>query len=203
MPKREIRQSDVCVARREETDFPERCGSVQAYTRNAKSLCPRHHSAEPWDWRLTGGGLNCPSLRCRSAHQFRTLAPTVPIFAPTVVPGDLFRRSRVFAVLDGVVTARGLRCLGVCRPQACFSVGLQQLKPTTNLSISRRLGSVLGRDPGRALRRDSYGTSCSRTGSNKQPECYGALHAEVFHREHRTPTRKIRSDPPAAVESTR
>jgi hypothetical protein len=35
----------------------------------------------------------------------------------------------------------------VCRPKTCFSVGLQQLKPTTMLSISRRLGSVVGKRP--------------------------------------------------------
>jgi hypothetical protein len=31
--------------------------------------------------------------------------------------------------------------VGVCRPRACFSVGLQQLKPTTMLSISRSSAS--------------------------------------------------------------
>jgi len=102
------------------------CGSVRAYTRNAKSLCPRHHSAEPWNWRLTGAGLNCPSLRCRSAHQFRTLAPTVPVLPQRLFPVSCSgEAARLRCPRAGVVTARGLRSRwGVCRPKACFSVGL-------------------------------------------------------------------------------
>ena len=53
--------------------------------------------------------------------------------ASTVVPGDVLVRVRQSRRGNRKRTALPL---GVCRPKACFSVGLQQLKPTTMLSIS-------------------------------------------------------------------
>jgi hypothetical protein len=89
--------------------------------------------------------LNRPSLCCRAAHHFLTLAPRFASTRsfPTIVPADLFRRCRVFALEAGVVTARGCAtAAGACR-RARFRVSLQQLMPST---MPRRLGALGKRD---------------------------------------------------------
>jgi len=92
MPKSEIRR---WVDRSEQTDVSWRWDTVQPHARKPKSVCPQSRPAEPWHWRLTSAWLNWPSLCCRAAHQFRTLAPrfastrSCPTIAPATCSGRL------------------------------------------------------------------------------------------------------------------